>query len=557
MKAKIINKCNLFTMLLIVMAWFIPQFGWTQTPSKPETGNGSTNNPFLISSAEELVWFSNWVNGTNFTSTHASACAKLVDNIDMNNISSWIAIGDYDNVRIFFAGVFDGNGKTISNLKSKQGIFAWTKGAYIQNFTIDNAKIDSNNDYVGILAGHTISSTISGIRIKCGHIKGCNYIAGLTGYSCDSKVDNCEIDATVEGYQEAGLIAGFIVKGNIYRNIFALGSVSSTKSNSGILFGTLNSSNAKVNVAGIVAFDKETKLISNGTELQGDEIKVIGTGSISAGFILGCSKEELKSGIVTYMLQQKNKTDGIVWGQNLSTDDGDLQPVLGSTYQVYANNEVKLNCQGTFACNGTFSNNPNEDEGYLQMVHKGTENYVEGSPATCTENGTLSHYKCSNCNSTYEDKELQNEIFDITDPAKFHNYDANDVCTLCQKQIPTVEIGINTMPLDNTEPNENKISGFNLFKFTSKSSGCIEIKKSAANFSLWDSNKSEPIYTGGLTEAPFWIIEANTVYYIGIKPINDQAIENYTFTIKSTSLPDELAGTGTKKIRLFLKMQSI
>ena len=553
MKAKIINKCNLFTMLLIVMAWFIPQFGWTQTPSKPETGNGSTNNPFLISSAEELVWFSNWVNGTNFTSTHASACAKLVDNIDMNNISSWIAIGDYDNVRIFFAGVFDGNGKTISNLKSKQGIFAWTKGAYIQNFTIDNAKIDSNNDYVGILAGHTISSTISGIRIKCGHIKGCNYIAGLTGYSCDSKVDNCEIDATVEGYQEAGLIAGFIVKGNIYRNIFALGSVSSTKSNSGILFGTLNSSNAKVNVAGIVAFDKETKLISNGTELQGDEIKVIGTGSISAGFILGCSKEELKSGIVTYMLQQKNKTDGIVWGQNLSTDDGDLQPVLGSTYQVYANNEVKLNCQGTFACNGTFSNNPNEDEGYLQMVHKGTENYVEGSPATCTENGTLSHYKCSNCNSTYEDKELQNEIFDITDPAKFHNYDANDVCTLCQKQIPTVEIGINTMPLDNTEPNENKISGFNLFKFTSKSSGCIEIKKSAANFSLWDSNKSEPIYTGGLTEAPFWIIEANTVYYIGIKPINDQAIENYTFTIKSTSLPDELAGTGTKKNPFILK----
>ena len=45
----------LFTMLLLVMALLIPQWGWAQTASQPSEGDGSTGNPYIITKAAELA----------------------------------------------------------------------------------------------------------------------------------------------------------------------------------------------------------------------------------------------------------------------------------------------------------------------------------------------------------------------------------------------------------------------------------------------------------------------------------------------------------------------
>lgn len=92
----------LFTLLMLVMALLIPQWGWAQEIRKPSVGDGSTGNPYEISTAAELAWFRTYVNEGNL-----SVCAKLTDDIDLkdfchaadasNNIEkSWEPIGSYD-----------------------------------------------------------------------------------------------------------------------------------------------------------------------------------------------------------------------------------------------------------------------------------------------------------------------------------------------------------------------------------------------------------------------------------------------------------------------------
>lgn len=52
------------------------------------------------------------------------------------------------------------------------------------------------------------------------------------------------------------------------------------------------------------------------------------------------------------------------------------------------------------------------DEGKLTAIgHNGV--LVEGQPATCTEDGWIDYYQCSNCNKYYKEIECENEIADL------------------------------------------------------------------------------------------------------------------------------------------------
>ena len=51
---------------------------WAQETSQPSVGNGSTRNPYEISTAAELAWFRDYVNGGKL-----SVCAKLTADIDL------------------------------------------------------------------------------------------------------------------------------------------------------------------------------------------------------------------------------------------------------------------------------------------------------------------------------------------------------------------------------------------------------------------------------------------------------------------------------------------
>ena len=165
MKQKQVHKSNwLVTMLLLVMAILMPYGGaWAQTPSKPSIGDGSVDKPYQISTAAELAWFRDYVNGTVVPegeaegTSHPLASAKLTDNIDLSEFChakdaatntaelSWTPIGNRPR---FYQGTFDGNGKIIRNLyinatSNNTGFFGYADASCIKNITFDNAKVKS------------------------------------------------------------------------------------------------------------------------------------------------------------------------------------------------------------------------------------------------------------------------------------------------------------------------------------------------------------------------------------------------------------------------------
>ena len=90
-------------------------------------GTGTEDNPYQISSADDLEEFRDIVNGENGKTRNSSACAILKNAIVLNNdvlnsdgslneekasaFEEWTPIGTASNP---YTGTFDGNGKTIS-----------------------------------------------------------------------------------------------------------------------------------------------------------------------------------------------------------------------------------------------------------------------------------------------------------------------------------------------------------------------------------------------------------------------------------------------------------
>ena len=240
------QRNRLFTMLLLVMAILMPYGGaWAQTTKRPASGNGTVNKPFLISTAAELAWFRDYVNGTIVDdgkaagTTHPSASAMLTADIDLKNychaaedgkeLLSWIPIGNYSNR---WEGNMDGQGHTISNLYIKTaqnnvGFFGdITDGATIQDLIFDNAKVENvsttnrKTNYTGILAGYAYGDSPSHIKgIKTTNnctVIGQDNTGGIVG-SAEINLENCENHSSVKGKSYVGGIAGGCNGRNIKR----------------------------------------------------------------------------------------------------------------------------------------------------------------------------------------------------------------------------------------------------------------------------------------------------------------------------------------------------
>ena len=236
MKKKQLHKSNwLVTMLLLVMAILMPYGGGAWAQTRPAKGNGDVDNPFQISTAAELAWFRDYVNGKIVNegekdgTTHPSASAELTEDIDLAEFChakdgtkyteevNWTPIGNSDNM---YQGTFDGNGKTIRNLyindiSENIGIFGYAgffgyadAGGNIKNITFDNAKVKTTNDdyCTGILVG-VAGSCIENIKTLANcSVEGKNYTGGIAG-DANGNIGNCENHAMVNG---AGFVGGIV-----------------------------------------------------------------------------------------------------------------------------------------------------------------------------------------------------------------------------------------------------------------------------------------------------------------------------------------------------------
>ena len=495
MKKKQLHKSNwLVTMLLLVMSILMPYGGaWAQTASQPSEGDGSSNSPYIITKAAELAWFRDQVNSGKYR-----ICAKIADNvegIDMSTVChaadasqnlnelSWEPIGNDS-----YQGTFDGNGKTITNLyinanQNGMGFFGYTLRSRIKNLTFGYANVTNTESNTGILVGSAGGSTLQNIMISttcnvnggihtggiAGDLEGnayncvnyatvqgtedvgglfgnysrnsmtacANYgnvtatrknAGGLVGYFSSGTIQDCANYGDVKGPNRVAGMAGYVSQGKI-QNVFSYGSISATDDTQeiGMAFGYSD----KGGTEGMVAYYSGAKLTVNSQE---QTVKAFGYSKLSEDNATGFTEAQLKSGVVAYQLQQ-NASSEVKWGQNLA-NDGDIYPVIGSEYTVYATEDLLVNCKTNEVVTGSFTNNPTSSA--INYQHGQTINHHVATNATCTEAATKEYWQCQDCQRIYSDSQLTKELTDVTDaekPALGHDNNEDGYCKRCQHYV--------------------------------------------------------------------------------------------------------------------------
>ncbi|QIB70424.1 DUF4430 domain-containing protein [Aminipila butyrica] len=229
------NKASKFLALLLTLAMIftgfsMPGYGTlhayadddseilVSTASAPAEGDGSPGSPYLIRTAEELVWFAETVG------TKPGACAVLEDDIELdgNDSNQWKPIGSSSNA---YTGTFDGQGHTVSGL------------------CIDTRPESYKDDgkYLGVIGNLGTNGTVKNLSVE-GSIytqaSGATYTGGLVGCAgAGSQIVNCanytDIIAT-DGGTVGGLVGGTKASAKISGS-FNAGSVSGKQQTGGII----------------------------------------------------------------------------------------------------------------------------------------------------------------------------------------------------------------------------------------------------------------------------------------------------------------------------------
>lgn len=195
-----------------------------------------TNLEFeTVSTAQALKDMAHIVN--DIGETFEGKTVTQQNNIDLSTVCSetlgnWEPIGDYStNTNLYFAGTFEGNGNTISNL--------YIKGS---------------NHYQGLF-GHVANSNIKNVNIEKENIVGKNYIGGLISFGEQSNIINVHIKSgTIIGNATSGGIAGcindesIISKCSNYAKIFSSNTAYIDPPNCGAFGGIAGASNPNTKV---------------------------------------------------------------------------------------------------------------------------------------------------------------------------------------------------------------------------------------------------------------------------------------------------------------------
>ncbi len=173
-------------------------------------GTGSVDDPYLVETAEQL----------NNVRYYLNAHFKQVSDIDLSDYAEgkgWQPIGTWRNR---FAGSYDGNGYTITNLIinrtefSDIGLFGCTGStARLENITLEEVHI-AGEKYVGSITGYN-DGNIHNTHIT-GTVSGNKMVGGIVGENDENAyITNSSAHATVSGEERVGGLVGDNILGSI------------------------------------------------------------------------------------------------------------------------------------------------------------------------------------------------------------------------------------------------------------------------------------------------------------------------------------------------------
>ena len=148
------------------------------------SGSGTKEDPYRIYNAVQLNQVRHFC-GQGVVYFSLEADIDMTEWIAENNPSQgWVPIGDASSA---FAGYFNGNGHTISNLRINR----------------------PNTDYIGLFGRITNSTAkIVNLKLENADFVGKNYVGGFVGYAEYSDIDSCTFHGNITGKDQVGGICG-------------------------------------------------------------------------------------------------------------------------------------------------------------------------------------------------------------------------------------------------------------------------------------------------------------------------------------------------------------
>ena len=191
---------------------------------------------YVVNTAAGLKAFAKSVNEGN---TYAGKTVKLDADIDLQN-ELWTPIGPNADADPKFAGTFDGQNHTISNLKvntakgyTAAGLFGSLNGT-AKNFTIDGASVShistgaATDNGIAVVAGSIYNKgNIEGVTVLNATVNGNRYVGAIAGYVYGN-IKNCTVkDVTLtatpdketgsyDNGDKVGAVAGYFASASVY-----------------------------------------------------------------------------------------------------------------------------------------------------------------------------------------------------------------------------------------------------------------------------------------------------------------------------------------------------
>ena len=274
----------LMCVLMTGAAAAAPSGYWTDTGNYATSfadGEGTSGNPYQISTAEQLALLAVSVN--NESTTYENMYFKLTANIDLAN-HFWTPIGNTTESDVdisstptqMFKGTFDGNYHTISNMNvtfsssdlnlySRVGLFGYVTNAVIQNTGVVDAAVTNTvlADYTGTYSGGLVGqATGTGSITNCyttgvitattNHEYCTDYAGGMVGKVDGNNnnflITNCYTTCAVSVFHPYSYTRGATVGGLAgdvsyitLTNCYATGKVTSFREAGGLLGSVFNS----------------------------------------------------------------------------------------------------------------------------------------------------------------------------------------------------------------------------------------------------------------------------------------------------------------------------
>jgi hypothetical protein len=255
------RKC----ILIILFIWGNSLFG--QTATEPVVGDGTSGNPYQITSWQNLYWISQ-------STARWNKHYIQTQNIDFSDVSpaintwdsnkGWLPIGNATNK---FTGSFNGQGFTINGIYLNRstdwsGLFGLMQGATISNLGVTNVSITGAYGAGGLAGDNYNSSTISNCY-STGSVSGTTYVGGLVGINQDASISDSYSTCSVSG---TNTYVGGLVGDNNGATIsksYATGNVAGLNYIGGLIAHSRNSST----VSNCYSRGNATRISGSGTDV--------------------------------------------------------------------------------------------------------------------------------------------------------------------------------------------------------------------------------------------------------------------------------------------------